>query len=262
MAGKQILVVEDETIVAEHIRRSLQNMGYSIPITVSTGEKAIKETEDNHPDLVLMDIVLGGKMDGIEAAMQIRSRFDIPVVYLTAYSDEKILERARITEPFGYVIKPFDERELKINIEIALYKHKMESALREREQWLNATLNSLGEAVIATDEKGIIRVINPFAEALTGYTQKEALGKPLLGIFKVMSEGTDKQIEDPVAKAIRDGNFYGLADNTLLITKEGLKIPVDIIGSIIKNDRNGINGVVLIFYDIVERRKINGTLRS
>lgn len=132
MAGKKILVVEDETIVAEHIRRSLQNLGYSVPITVSTGEKAIKEAENNKPDLVLMDIVLEDKMDGIEAAMQIRSCFDIPVVYLTAYSDEKILERARITEPFGYVIKPFDERELKINIEIALYKHKMESALRER----------------------------------------------------------------------------------------------------------------------------------
>lgn len=97
---------------------------------------------------------------------------------------------------------------------------------------------------------------------MTGRNRKDALGKPLANVFKVISEGTDKKIEDPVTKAIRDGSFYGLADNTLLVTKEGLKIPVDIIGSIIKNDRNGINGVVLIFYDIVERQKINRTLRS
>jgi PAS domain S-box-containing protein len=261
MAKKQILVVEDESIVAEHIRRSLQNMGYSVSSVASSGEKAIKEVEEKVPDLVLMDIVLHGEMDGIETAKQIRSRFNIPVVYLTAYSDEKILERAKITEPFGYIIKPFNERELRINIEIALYKHKMERELKESEQWLSATLKSLGEAVIATDGKGIIKIVNPFAEALTGWTREEALGKPLAKVFNVVSEGTDKPIENPITKAIREDIFYGLAERTVLIAKEGARIPVDIIGTAIKNDRDCIIGVVLIFYDIIERIRIDETLK-
>lgn len=256
MEKKQIIVVEDEIIVAEHIRRSLQNMGYSIPCVVSSGEKAIIEVENKNPDLVLMDIVLEGKMDGIETAMQIKSRFNIPVVYLTAYTDEKILERAKITEPFGYVIKPFDERELHINIEIALYKNKMERELREREQWLTATLNSLGEAVIATDEKGIIKIINPFAEAITGWKKKDALGNSLANILNIISEGTEQKVDDPRIKAIREGIFYGLADRTILIAKEGQKMPVDIIGSAIKDEKDKIKGIVLIFYDIFGRKNV------
>ncbi len=261
MVKNQILVVEDESIVAEHIRRNLQKMGYSVSSVVSSGEKAIKELEEKVPDLVLMDIVLQGEMDGIETAKQIRSRFNIPVVYLTAYSDEKILERAKITEPFGYVIKPFNERELRINIEIALYKHRMERELKESERWLAATLNSLGEAVIATDKKGIIKIMNPFAQVLTGWKREEALGKPLDAVFNVISEGTDKQTEDPVIKAIRQESFYGLADHTVLIAKEGTRIPVDIIGTAIKDDADSVIGVVLVFYDIIERLRIDETLK-
>ena len=201
----QILVVEDESIVAEHIRRSLQDMGYSVPSVASSGEKAIKMVEENRPDLVLMDILLQGEMDGIEAARLILSRFNIPVVYLTAYSDEKIIERAKITEPFGYIIKPFNERELHINIEIALYKHKMEMELKERELWLTATLKSLGEGVIATDKKGIIKIMNPFAEALTGCKREDALGKPLTTVLNIISEETDK----PDGKTMGD-YAYGL----------------------------------------------------
>ena len=261
MEEAQILVVEDESIVAEHIRRSLKKLGYSVSSVVNTGEKAVKEVEKNSPDLVLMDIVLQGETDGIETAKQIRSRFNIPVVYLTAYSDEKILERAKITEPFGYVIKPFNERDLRINIEIALYKHKMERDLKESEQWLAATLKSLGEAVIATDKKGIIKIINPFAEILTGWTREEALGKPLANVFNVISEGTDKQVEDPVTMAIRQDSFYGLADKTVLISKEGARTPVDIIGTAIKDEKDLIIGVVLVFYDIIERIRIDETLK-
>src|SRR3990172_10007461 len=159
MVEARILVVEDEAIIAADIRESLQNLGYAVTSIALSGEEAIKKVEENNPDLVLMDIMLQGEMDGIEAASQIRTRFNIPAVYLTAYSDEKLLERAKITEPFGYIIKPFNERELHTNIEIALHKHKMEKKLKESEQWLSATLKSLGEAVIATDEKGIIKIM-------------------------------------------------------------------------------------------------------
>jgi PAS domain S-box-containing protein len=265
---KQILVVEDEIIIAENIQRKLKKMGYAVPVIVSSGEEAIKKVKENNPDLVLMDIVIHGNMDGIETAEQIRSCFDIPIVYLTAFADEKTLERAKITEPFGYLVKPFKERELQITIEIALYKHKMEKRLRESErrlresnQWLDATIKSLGEAVIATDEKGIIKIMNPFAEALTGWKRNDALGKPLTTIFNIISEETDKQIENPVTKAIREDIFYGLAHHTLLITKEGMRIPVDVIGSTIKDDRDSVIGIVLIFYDIIERKRIDDVLK-
>ncbi|SMC96253.1 CheY chemotaxis protein or a CheY-like REC (receiver) domain [Desulfocicer vacuolatum DSM 3385] len=127
METASVLIVEDEFIIAKDIQASLENMGYLVCAIVSSGEAAIKKLEQENPDLVLMDIILKGKMDGIEAAMQIRSLFNIPIVYLTAYADEDTLERAKITEPYGYVIKPFNDRELRIAIEMATYKHKMET---------------------------------------------------------------------------------------------------------------------------------------
>ncbi len=124
MANTRIMIVEDEWTVAEDIKISLQNLGYTISSVTSSGKEAIQKAEEDRPDLVLMDIVLQGEMDGIEAANQIRSRFNIPIVYLTAYADDKVLERAKITEPSGYIVKPFINEDLKITIEIALYKHK------------------------------------------------------------------------------------------------------------------------------------------
>lgn len=256
---KQILIVEDEIIIAEGLQRKLKTMGYAVPVTVSSGEEAVKKVKENNPDLVLMDIVIYGKMDGIETAAQIHS-LDIPVVYLTAYADEKTLERAKITEPFGYLIKPFKERELQITIEIALYKHEMEKKLkeseknlREKNQWLVAVIESIGDAVIATDPEGKIRLMNPIAEALTGWKQKDAIGKPVADVFNIISEETNTKIDDPVRKAINENVFYGLADHTILISKDGMKIPVDIIGSTIKIDGDSIIGIVLIFCDIFER---------
>ncbi len=264
----QILIVEDEIIIAEGLQRKLIKMGYNVPVIVSSGEEAIKKIAENNPDLVLMDVVIHGDMDGIETVAKVRSVFDVPVVYLTAYADEKTLERAKITEPFGYLIKPFKERELQITIEIALYKHEMEMKLKESErklqeknQWLIAVIESIGDAVIATDSKGIIRVMNPIAEAMTGWKQNEAFGKPLKGILNIISEKTDIRIDDPVAKAIRENIFYGLADHTVLITKENMKIPVDVIGSTIKADGGSIIGVVLIFYDIFDRTKLDETMK-
>jgi PAS domain S-box-containing protein len=260
MAEKRILVVEDEIITAEDIRASLQDIGYTVLAVVSSGEEAIIKVEEENPDLVLMDIMLSGKMDGIETAKQILLRFNIPVVYLTAYSDKIILERAKITEPFGYILKPFNERELHTNIEIAFYKHKMERELKESEQWLAAILKNLGEAVIATDKKGIIKFLNPFAEAITGWKREDALEKPLTTVFNIINEETNEQVDTPLIKAIREDIFYGLAVNTILITKDFMKIPVDIIGSTIKDDKGSVIGIALIFSDIIDRKKIEKTL--
>jgi signal transduction histidine kinase len=130
MVKAQILVVEDERIVAKDIVKSLQRLGYIVIASVASGEEAIKKVSEHQPDLVLMDIMLKGNMDGITATEQIKTSFDIPVIYLTAYADENTLERAKITEPFGYILKPFDERDLHTTIEIAMRRHIAEKAVR------------------------------------------------------------------------------------------------------------------------------------
>ncbi len=122
-----ILIVEKERIVAEDIRRSLQNLGYSVSAVVSSGDEALQKIKENLPDLILVDIVLKGDMDGIEAAEAIRSQFNVPVVYLTAYTDENLLRQAKMTEPSGYIVKPFEDRELHIVIETALRRHETET---------------------------------------------------------------------------------------------------------------------------------------
>ena len=126
MVKAKIMSVEDEWTVADDIKMFLERLGYTVTSISSSGDEAIQNAEKDKPDLVLMDIVLEGEMDGIEAANEIRTRFNIPIVYLPAYADDKILERAKITEPSGYIVKPFVNEDLKINIEMALYKDKTE----------------------------------------------------------------------------------------------------------------------------------------
>jgi len=136
MAKKKIMVVEDEGVTSLRIHKSLKEKGYDIISNVFTGEDAVKITAEEKPDLIIMDIVLDGEMDGIEAAGKIHSEFDIPVVYLTAHSNEEMLKRIKETDPFGYIIKPFDDRELFIVVEIAFYKHKMDQKLKEHKEEL------------------------------------------------------------------------------------------------------------------------------
>ncbi|MEA3415955.1 MAG: response regulator [Thermodesulfobacteriota bacterium] len=260
MTNTQILIVEDEGIIAKDIQNTLESLGYAVPAIASSGEEAIKKATETLPDLALMDILLEGDMDGVEAAEQIRDRFDIPVVYLTAYADEETLQRAKITEPYGYILKPFEERELHTTIEMAIYKHKMERKLRESQQWLVTTLKSIGDAVIATDANGFISFMNPVAEALTGWNQEDAAGKPLKKVFNIINEKTGKQAEDPATRVLREGIVVGLANHTMLITRDGTKHPIDDSGAPIKDDKGNIKGVVLVFRDITEKRNMEEAL--
>jgi two-component system, response regulator PdtaR len=134
MTNTSIILVEDEIIVAADVKNRLENMGYSVLGIFDNGDEAIQKAGELKPNLVLMDIVLKGEMDGIDAAQNIRELYDIPIIYLTAYADEKTLERAKVTEPFGYVLKPFEDREIQSAIEMALYKHKMEKRLKASEE--------------------------------------------------------------------------------------------------------------------------------
>jgi|Deesub1362A_J573_1020465.scaffolds.fasta_scaffold00013_17 diguanylate cyclase (GGDEF)-like protein/PAS domain S-box-containing protein len=262
MEEVRILIVEDEGIVAKDIQNRLKKLGYSVAGIVASGEDAVKKAEETRPDLVLMDIKLKGEMNGIGAAEQIRKKFDIPVIYLTAYADEDTIERAKVTEPFGYMLKPFEERELRSNIEMALYKHKMEKRLRESKQWLATTLKSIGDAVIATDEKGCVAFMNPVAESLTGWKQEEAIGKKLTEVFNIINEKTRALAENPVERVLREGVVVGLANHTVLIARDGREIPIDDSAAPIKDDKGNITGVVLVFRDISERKEMTEAFRE
>ncbi|HSY38506.1 MAG TPA: response regulator, partial [Polyangia bacterium] len=175
--SKTILVVEDERVVARDIQRSLVDLGYQVPATASSAEQAIRLASERCPDLVLMDIRIKGERDGIEAATILRKRFDVPIVYLTAYADEATVERAKLTQPFGYLMKPVKTYELRSAVEIALFKHEMDKQLRDRERWLATTMRSIGDAIISTDAAGRINYMNPVAEALTGWSAEQAFGR-------------------------------------------------------------------------------------
>jgi PAS domain S-box-containing protein/putative nucleotidyltransferase with HDIG domain len=173
---KKILVIEDERIVAEDIKTRLQRLGYTVCGMAFSGEGAVKKTKEMQPDLVLMDIVLEGEMDGIEASRAISSRFDVPVVFLTAYVDEEILERAKIIKPFGYLFKPFEDRELHTAIEIALYKHNMERMLRESEKRYRSVVENAHDAIYIIISDGF-QYVNPAFERLTGFKREEICDK-------------------------------------------------------------------------------------
>ncbi len=209
-----------------------------------------------------MDIVLKGSVDGIEAAREITENCGIPVIYLTAYSDEKTLQRAKLTEPFGHILKPFDERELRTNIEIALYKKQKErEILFDHNKWISSLLDNFVDAIISTDNEGIVKYVNPFALALTGYTQDEVLDRKISDIFNVVCED-NRHAKNPTAKIIQEGAFFGLDENTVLISKDKHRIPVDIIGYPVTNRNEEVIGTVIIFYDIADRKEIERSLRS
>lgn len=262
MRSSRILIVEDESIVALNIKNRLEALGYIVVATTSSGESAIQIAQENNPDLVLMDIKLRGVIDGIEAATQIWNRFQIPVVYLTAYSDEETVERAKVTEPYGYILKPFEARDLGTTIEISLYKHQMERKLREREQWLTTTLKCIGDAVITTDSQGLITFMNPVAEALTCWKQEEVLGNNLTQVFQTINEKTRQAVENPAALALRQGVTVTLENHTLLITKNGKEISIDDSAAPIKNDTGKIMGAVLVFHDVTEQQQLKKFLEN
>lgn len=258
----KILIVEDEIVVAEDIKAILEEFGYQVLAIADSGELAIQELANNLPDLVLMDIQLKGEMDGVETANVIWNTLKIPVLYLTANSDINTIERAKNTEPFGYITKPFRERELHTAIEIALHRYKLEQQLKAKEQWLQTVLSSLGDGVIATDDNSCITLLNPVAEALTGWKQKDAFGLQATEIFNIVHEETRLEVDSPIAQALQSGVVVTLPEQTILINKNSREIPIDDSAAPILDDTGGVTGAVLVFRDISERKRAEEALRQ
>ena len=183
MGSAKVMVVEDEFVVASDIEGALEASGFSVGSTVASGEEAVRRADAERPDLVLMDIVLQGEMDGIQAAEQIRSRFNIPVVFLTSYADEDVLPRARAASPFGYLVKPFEDRELRATIQMALDKAELEMKLRESQERWRSLVENAPAFVISVNREEKIQFIN---RGVPGLTAKEAIGQ---SVYKFIEPG-------------------------------------------------------------------------
>jgi PAS domain S-box-containing protein len=254
MGKARILIVEDEAVVAENLEMAISDVGYDVVGRAASADDAINAAIEHKPDLILMDIVLIGNKTGIDASYEIKEKLDIPIIFLTAYSDLEFIDRAKNTEPYAYIVKPFQEAQLFASIEMALYKSQVARKLKESEEWFSTTLRSIGDAVIATDTRGCVTFMNPASEKLTGWKQEGAAGKPLEDILNIINGETGEKMEDLAAGVLR-GRALELADHSMLVARDGAKVPIADSGAPIRDDKGDIIGAVLVFQDVTDRRQ-------
>jgi len=254
---EQVLIVEDERIVAEDIKMKLEHAGYAVAGIASSGEESVQKTEKLRPDLVLMDIVLEGKMDGIKAAGIIHSRLNIPVVYLTAHSDKKTLRRAKVTEPFGYIVKPFETKDLFITIEIALYRHKIGNMLKESEERYKALFDRSLSYIYLHDLNGRFLDANKAILKALGYKKEDI---PFLNFASLLSEDQLPLALKTLEVIIRTGRQKKPTEYKLR-RKDGRHIWVETEGSLIYKEGKpcAIQGIAR---DITERKRAEEALRE
>ena len=251
---KHILVVEDEGLIADDIRRRLERLGYAVPAIAASGEEALRLARETPFDLVLMDIRLQGEMDGIAAAQALKDELQTPVVYVTAHADADTVSRATLTEPLSYILKPVGDLNLRSAVQIALYKHEMEQRVRASEAWLSTTLRSVGEGIIATDPAGEIVFMNTVAEQLTGWTSAAAMGRPLPDVLQLYDESTGCAAANPAPGPVPDDSR-----SYRLVSQDGTATPVEITCS-----ENGVGterlGLILAIRDVRARREMEARL--
>jgi two-component system cell cycle sensor histidine kinase/response regulator CckA len=251
MSPPRILIVEDEGIVVLEIRQRLGRLGYEVAGVADSAGEAVRLAEELRPDLVLMDIRLR-EDDGVEAAGEIVRRGGAPVVFLTAHADEATLRRAGEAGPSGYLLKPFQEQDLQVAIEIALRKHRVEKELRQNERRFATTLASIADGVIAADSQGRITYLNPVAESLTGWSAEEARDRPFAELIQ-LTERAGATVDDPVARVLQSREPIHLHD-TLLTARDGRRILIDDSVAPIHEDGEFV-GVVFVFRDVGGRRR-------
>ena len=252
---KKILIVEDEGIIAIDLQTRLKSLGYTVVDVVSNGKEALAAVRQKMPNLVLLDVMLKDNDDGIEIAKQIKNEYHTPVIFVSAYGDKKTLERAKLAEPYGYILKPYEERELHLTIEVALHKHTIEKKSEENERWLFTTLRSIGDAVITTDVKGKITFANKIAEEISGWAENELIGKNISTTFRLINEETRDEIINPVIHVLKTNSPYSLTSKVSLLNKTGKEIPIDDSAAPIIDDKGKITGVVLVFRNVTKQRK-------
>jgi len=254
----KILIVEDDALVAEDIKQILQNSRYSVTSIVTSGQEAFIKIMEDFPDLVLMDIVLKGKMNGIETAHKINTHLDIPVIYITAYSEKDTLEAAKFTQPYGYLIKPIDEKELLIAIEIALNKYRekknIEKTLAETESRYHQLIKNINESIILLDEKGIISFVNDNFLKMNGYSQAEIIGHSIEEFLERKSLEEYRKQES----CKKNENHYEF--ELVWEKKNGQNVITKASLELIYDDKADFKGSLMVLTDITKRRQVEKEL--
>jgi len=258
MNNERILIVEDEKIIALDLQRRLERFGFSVVGMAASGSEAIDLAKDREPDIILMDIRLEGEMDGIEASKRIRAKYAIPVIFLTAYTDEKTLDRAKEVEPFGYILKPFKERELYTTIDIALYKNSIDKKLRKQERLFSAMLHSINDGIIATDTELTVSFMNSVAEEITGWSEASAKGRNIGGVVPILDQRTQKELLSGWIPNVDEKPYF--FSEALVKNARGRSVLVD--GSItrIHEKENASEGYLLTLRDITEMKRMSETI--
>jgi diguanylate cyclase (GGDEF)-like protein/PAS domain S-box-containing protein len=253
----RLLIVEDDTNFAGYLRDLLESLGYIVADIVASGEESVQRAAKLRPDLVLMDILLKGDMDGVAAAEQIRTQCRLPVVFVSAYADPMILQRARFTRPYGFVVKPFERKQLYSAIEIALHNHKTEQHKAEQSSWSVSALRSMADAVIVTDELGRVLFMNGTAESLTGWTFQEAKEQDWRNIFR-----TYRHIPGSIADAsvITESLTPALGQYANLLRKDDSVVTIDFSMETLDPENKTTSAQVILFRDATERNLLEQAL--
>jgi PAS domain S-box-containing protein len=241
-----VLIVEDESIVALDIKMHLETYGYTVPEPVSTGEDALACVAQSVPSLVIMDIKLQGELDGLETAERIRAEHNLPIIMLTAHADEATLHRALGSQPSAYIIKPFEERELRTTVAVTLARHRMERAIADREKLLETTLNSIGEGVVVTDNDGTVSFANPVALAVVRARQEDVVGAPFAASFRFRRTADDSE-----ADGLPGSEEVGVRDE--LVAENDEAVPVERTVTPLLDDAGTRVGTVWVFRDVSQR---------
>jgi len=249
-----ILVVEDESIVAMEISERLKEFGYHVVGVAHSANKAMELTSAHKPDLILMDIMLR-KDDGVELSKKILQKHDIPIIFLTAHSDHATLQRAKTVAPYGYLIKPFNDRELNITIEMALYRNETEKKIKRQEKLFSAILLNIHDAVIATDSKGKVLFLNPLAEKLTGWHNHEAKERFISEVCVMVNNKSNQKIDFNHCRNSGTLNHDLLDTDVVLRSKNGNEIPIEYSVSRIPEENEAMNGCVITFKDISQKKE-------
>ncbi len=220
----RILVVDDEVIISMQIEERLNSMGYDVVGRATSGREAVDKSRELNPDLVLMDIVMPGEMDGIEASRAIKVDLEIPVVFLTAYADDENIMRAKATEPFGYIIKPFQEREVKAAIEVALYNKHVGAKIRQSEQKYRTIMEAASDPILIIDlESQDILEVNRKAEELFGIGYDKFVGINVLKLFHDSKVRENTKVIKRISE-VKDVVF----EDIFILNGKGEEVPVEV----------------------------------
>jgi|YNPNPStandDraft_1061719.scaffolds.fasta_scaffold106601_2 CheY-like chemotaxis protein len=237
----RILIVEDEVIVAKDMELMLRNLGYAVCGIVRTGEEGVRRASQELPDLVMMDIGLKGEIDGIETARQIKAAHDIPVVYFTAITDQSTFERAKQTDPYGFICKPFEEKDLRSVVELAVHHGRLHKQLRATLRLMGGVLDCLEEALMVADLEVRVVCLNAAAEALTGWSKDQAAGAPLAAVL-VCAPGQPL----PALETLRGQTLCeSVPSSFTLLTRDQRQVPVQgTICSVVDSAKCGLGYAV------------------